>query len=54
MNGWVYINLYRLKSSPAVVYAFANKDAAQAKARRDQRNNDLIYVRTARVKVPPL
>lgn len=48
---YAYINLYRLKSSPAVVYAFACKDAKQARARQDQRNADLVFIRTARVKV---
>jgi hypothetical protein len=48
---YAYVNLYRLKSSPAVVYAFACKSAAQARERQDQRNADLIYIRTARVKV---
>lgn len=47
-----YVNLYRLKSAPAVIYAFACKDAAQARERQDQRNADLVFVRTARVRVP--
>lgn len=48
---YVWVNIYVLKSSPRVIYTFANKDAEQAKARQDQRNSDLVFVRAAKVKV---
>lgn len=43
------INIYRLKMSPKVIYAFANKDQQQADERRDQRNADLVFVKSVMV-----
>lgn len=45
------INIYRLKSSPKVFYAFANKDERQAEERRDMRNADLVFVKCVTVLV---
>ena len=45
MTQYVFVNIYRLKASPATIYAFANKTAEQAKARQDGKN------RTARQRI---
>ena len=51
MATYVWVNIYYLKASPATFYVFANKSREQAKERQDQRNEDLVFIRTTRLKV---